>query len=63
MPIDLTNTDDPHHSLLYKKDTETQADDSEFNESSTQIPNDDNEKPHNPPIIKDSVIWWSMNRK
>jgi len=64
MAINLTDTSDPHHSLLRKPEGENEE---EFALDGTETENDVKEEesflPKNPPIVKDSVYWWGRNKK
>ncbi len=66
MPINLTETEDPHHSLLIKPEvlpaiSQDQID--EINESAGSSENNSVGLPQNPPMVKDSVYWWGKSKK
>ncbi len=69
MAIDLSDTRDPHHSLLYKPEVNTDADLDygeemiESIETTGEVEEDQNPLPKNPPMSKDDVIWWGKHRK
>ena len=63
MPINLTDTDDPHHSLLFKPEPEPVVTQEVIDEIEEDDETLNDGKPHNPPIVKDSVYWWGKSRK